>query len=106
MKYPRCQASHTYHAAMASSHGMTLAPFTSKRSSTSFSICSAVFPASSYVECAPESIVTLKPAASAPLQVDSTQHSLWMPNATMLSTPSFFNCAARPGLDSNVSPLA
>ena len=82
------------------------APREHRRCSTSLSISSAVFPSASYVEWAPASKVTAKPAASAPLQVASTQYSLWRPHATISSTPAARSRCARSGFDSNVSPAA
>lgn len=93
------------HSPTASSHGTTLTPFAQSRSSTSLSISSAVFPPSLYVEWAPESRVTSNPAASAPLLVDSTQHSLWIPKVMTCWTPAALSSEARSGFDSNVSPI-
>ena len=73
------------------SEGTTLTPSLPSCFSTSSSISPAVLPWASYVECAPCNKTTLKPAASAPLHVERTQHSLCMPKATIVSTRSSFS---------------
>ena len=90
---------------------MTSAPSFFSSLSTCLSISNAVFPSSSssssssYVECAPCSNVTLKPFLRAPFDVANTQHSLWIPNVTISSTPSALRSAARLGFDSKVSSI-
>lgn len=93
------------HDANASSQERISAPSFLSSSSTSLSMSTADFEAVSYVECAPFKRVTLKPALRAPLEVDTTQHSLCMPKVTISVIPSALSSPARAGFDSKVSPV-
>lgn len=46
--------------------------------------------------------MTLKPASRAPLDVETTQHSLCMPKVTISVMSSAFSLSARSGFDSKV----
>ena len=95
---------HTLHGTH-DSHSIIVAPALNNVSSTSRSICAAVLPpALSYVECAPLSNTTENPSANAARQVSNTQHSLWIPKATIVSTSFLFNSSASRGLEANVLP--
>jgi hypothetical protein len=81
-----------------------LAPTSVNTFSTSLAISFAAFPSASYVECAPLRSTTSKPSLNAPRDVECTQHSLCIPNVTIVPTSLARSSSANCGFEAKVSP--